>query len=151
MTLRTRMAFMVILLLLGCVFAAPFYQTAVLSQDTPTTTATTTYIFPSPRKSSAISIRLNGSRVENIDGSDPLLNPMMTPLADPNLRAGTRADLLTAMPDLRDGLLHYGPPARHCLTRRETEDLMATLRRHGWPPSILALTVVQVSWVTTRP
>jgi|GEM_PF-4036947 len=32
MTLRTRMAFMVILLLLGCVFAAPYYRSAI-SQD----------------------------------------------------------------------------------------------------------------------
>lgn len=33
MTLRTRMAFMVILLLLGCVFAAPFYRSAISQND----------------------------------------------------------------------------------------------------------------------
>ena len=46
---------------------------------------------------SAVSLRLSGNRVENIDGADPALNPMMTPLADPNLRAGTRVDLLAGI------------------------------------------------------
>mgnify|MGYP001035663794 CR=1 FL=1 len=52
--------------------------------------------------SSAVSLRLSGNRVENIDGADPQLNPMMTPLADPNLRAGTRLDLLAGI-DYRIG------------------------------------------------
>jgi hypothetical protein len=34
------------------------------------------------------SVRLTGEVVENIDGADPRLNPMMVPTADPNLRAG---------------------------------------------------------------
>ncbi|QBG48223.1 transporter [Verrucomicrobia bacterium S94] len=48
-------------------------------------------------KSSAVSLRLKGSRVENIDGADPELNPMMTPLADPDLRAGMQVDLLAGI------------------------------------------------------
>jgi len=50
--------------------------------------------------SSALSIRLNGMRVDNIDGTDLSLNPMMSPLADPELRAGTRMDLMAGV-DLR--------------------------------------------------
>lgn len=34
------------------------------------------------------SVRLTGEIVENIDGADPRLNPLMVPTADPNLRAG---------------------------------------------------------------
>ena len=34
------------------------------------------------------SVRLTGEMVENIDGADPRLNPLMVPTADPNLRAG---------------------------------------------------------------
>ncbi|MDF7800096.1 transporter [Pontiellaceae bacterium B1224] len=48
-------------------------------------------------KSSALSLRLSGNRVENIHGADPTLNPMMTPVADPNLRAGTQVDLLAGI------------------------------------------------------
>ncbi|MEI6891757.1 MAG: transporter [Pontiella sp.] len=51
---------------------------------------------------SAVSLRLKGSRVENIKGADPALNAMMTPLADPNLRAGTQLNLLAGM-DYRKG------------------------------------------------
>ena len=39
------------------------------------------------------SIRLLYADWQNIDGSDPELNPMMVPTADPNLRAGSRADI----------------------------------------------------------
>ncbi|NNE33896.1 MAG: transporter [Rhodothermales bacterium] len=35
------------------------------------------------------SIRLTGEIVENTDGADPRLNPMMVPTADPDLRGGT--------------------------------------------------------------
>ncbi|MDZ8118230.1 transporter [Pontiella agarivorans] len=51
-------------------------------------------------KSSAVSLRLKGSRIENIDGADPEFTPMMianNPLMDPNLRAGTRLDLLAGI------------------------------------------------------
>jgi hypothetical protein len=48
--------------------------------------------------SSAVSLRLSGNRVENIDGADPdMVSAMMTPLADPNLRAGTQLDLLAGI------------------------------------------------------
>lgn len=40
------------------------------------------------------SVRINAQRWGDIDGADPDLNPMMIPTADPDLRAGTRADLL---------------------------------------------------------
>jgi hypothetical protein len=40
----------------------------------------------------SFSLRAVASRVENIEGADPDLNPMMVPTADPNLRAGTRID-----------------------------------------------------------
>ncbi len=40
------------------------------------------------------SIRLEGRGWYNIHGSDPALNPMMVPTADPNLRAGKRLDIL---------------------------------------------------------
>lgn len=55
--------------------------------------------------SSALSVRLAGSRVENIDGADPAFMPGMVnnnPLMDPNLRAGTRLDLLGGI-DYRKG------------------------------------------------
>jgi hypothetical protein len=55
-------------------------------------------------KSSAVSLRLSGNRVDNIDGADPMLNPMMTPVADPNLRAGTELDLLVGI-DYRKNFL----------------------------------------------
>lgn len=38
------------------------------------------------------SVRLQATRTGNIDGSDPALNPMMVPTADPDLRAGTVVD-----------------------------------------------------------
>ncbi|MDF7808272.1 transporter [Pontiellaceae bacterium B12219] len=54
-------------------------------------------------KSSAVSLRLSGNRTENIDGADPdMPSPMMTPLADPNLRAGTEVDLLAGIDYRRD-------------------------------------------------
>ena len=37
--------------------------------------------------------RLSASRVENIHGADPVLNPMMVPTADPNRRAKTSVNL----------------------------------------------------------
>jgi len=40
------------------------------------------------------SIRLNAQRWSDIDGADPDLNPNMIATADPDLRAGKRADLL---------------------------------------------------------
>jgi hypothetical protein len=55
------------------------------------------WIFRDLCKASSLSIRLNGKRWENIDGSDSDLNPMMTPVADPDLRAGTRVDLLVGL------------------------------------------------------
>ncbi|MCG8434144.1 MAG: transporter, partial [Gammaproteobacteria bacterium] len=39
------------------------------------------------------SLRLKARRVGNIHGTDPLLNPMMVPTADPDRRAGRTADL----------------------------------------------------------
>ena len=43
------------------------------------------------------SVRLNVSSWGDIDGADPDLNPMMIPTADPDLRAGRRADLLLGL------------------------------------------------------
>jgi len=40
------------------------------------------------------SVKLAGSSWSNIDGADPLLNPMMVPTADPNRRGGERIDLV---------------------------------------------------------
>ncbi|MEE9367323.1 MAG: transporter [Pontiella sp.] len=50
-------------------------------------------------KASAISLRLKGTRQENVCGVDTGLIPSaaMSPLADPNLRAGTRLDLLAGI------------------------------------------------------
>lgn len=49
--------------------------------------------------SSAVSgsLRLDARDWDNIDGADPSLNPMMVPTADPNLRGGTRVDLLMGL------------------------------------------------------
>ena len=57
-------------------------------------------------RSSAVSLRLSGSRTENINGADTGLvpPPAMSPLADPDLRAGTRMDLLAGI-DFRRGNL----------------------------------------------
>ncbi len=57
-------------------------------------------------KASALSLRLSGNRVESIDGADPSLNPAMTPLANPDLRAGTRIDLLAGI-DFRKGAVRF--------------------------------------------
>ncbi len=43
--------------------------------------------------SSSSFVRLSASRVENIHGADPALNPMMVPTADPNRRAKTSVNL----------------------------------------------------------
>lgn len=43
------------------------------------------------------SLRLNGTTWGNISGSDARLNPRMIPTADPNLRAGSRLDLLVGL------------------------------------------------------
>ena len=40
------------------------------------------------------SLRLNGTTWGNISGSDSRLNPNVIPTADPNLRAGSRLDIL---------------------------------------------------------
>ena len=42
----------------------------------------------------SLSLRAAGARWGNIDGADPDLNPGLVPTADPDLRAGTRVDLL---------------------------------------------------------
>ncbi|MCF7817026.1 MAG: transporter [Kiritimatiellales bacterium] len=48
-------------------------------------------------KVSTVSLRLDAKHWDNIDGADPTLNPAMTPVADPNRRAGTRLDLLVGI------------------------------------------------------
>ncbi len=40
------------------------------------------------------SLRLNGTTWGNISGADSRLNPNVIPTADPNLRAGSRLDVL---------------------------------------------------------
>lgn len=46
------------------------------------------------------SLRLNGKTWGNISGSDPALNPLLIPTADPNLRAGSRLDALLGLNSL---------------------------------------------------
>ena len=50
-------------------------------------------------EASALSLRLKGTRQENIYGADAGLipGPVASPLADPDLRAGTRVDLLAGI------------------------------------------------------
>lgn len=48
-------------------------------------------------KSFSTSLRLKAQRWGDVDGADPDLNPMMISTADPDLRAGSRADILIAV------------------------------------------------------
>jgi len=55
-------------------------------------------------QASNLTLRLDGQTWGNIEGADPDLNPMMVPTADPDLRGGTRLDLLAGL----DYMSHFG-------------------------------------------
>ena len=55
-------------------------------------------------QASNLTLRLDGQTWGNIEGADPDLNPMMVPTADPDLRGGTRLDLLAGL----DYMFHSG-------------------------------------------
>lgn len=48
-------------------------------------------------QSGNLTLRLDDQTWGNIEGADPDLNPMMVPTADPDLRGGTRLDLLVGL------------------------------------------------------